>query len=182
MKMNNCRIGKHLPSSGKVKTQQDSKSCCFRNSGHPGDASKDTTSVDVCLHCLISLSGGLDLIILWNPSLLADSKHKTYLITFLNVHSIASVNFVEITHLQCCHIWMSFQAPHCLVPLHGAPLPNLFLFLLLNVVKFKVSFVLLSLTFGSQWANGASLLAMREWVRQRETVGESVCAAARWCV
>lgn len=45
MNVNNCRMHEHLASSGKVKTQQDSKSCCFRNSGLPGDRGKDTAAV-----------------------------------------------------------------------------------------------------------------------------------------
>lgn len=178
MNMNNCRRHEHLASSGEVKTQQDSKSCCVRNSGLPGERGKDTPAVlmPFLRYCSKSLACCLDLseiLPFWQ-----DSTPQAYPISFLNLYSVASAlwensQLVFSTVISGClsrgsplswYLSTLFHYPICLR--------------FLNVVKFKVNIVFLSLTLESKWANGASLLAVREG----ETVGESVCAAVRWCV
>lgn len=43
--MKNCSMHKHLTSSGKVKTQQDSNSSYFHESVHPGEGDRDAAAV-----------------------------------------------------------------------------------------------------------------------------------------
>lgn len=50
------------------------------------------------------------------------------------------------------------------------------------MLKFKVNIVLLNLTLGSQWANGASLLAKRKRERGRNSGGECVCSCSLVCL
>lgn len=186
MNVNNCRIHEHLASSGKVKTQQDSKSCCFRNSGLPGGAGRGKDAAAAWTPVFIKAR--------WIRRLLGSTKSPphtasssvSWMSTALHQRELC-VKLIFNSVISGClfspppphHHWlvsMLFHYQICFRIPPPPPVPPL-----LNVVNFKVNIVLLSLALRSRWANGSSLLAVRKKARERETVGESVCAAARWC-
>lgn len=150
--MNNCRMPERLVSSGKVKTQQDSKSCCFHNSVPGGDGGKDTPAVwtpDLPVVRYRSQAAWIEHLSLKNPSLLAGVYTSGPSTAPYQSDTCKKLMFSSV--VSGCHFWV----PHWLVSLLAVPLPNLFQYFfffpsLLNVVKFKVNIVLLSLTLGSR--------------------------------
>lgn len=180
MNVNNCRIHEHhehLASSGKVKPQQDSKWCCFRNCGLPVGTEARTRQ-----QCgrRPSLKRGESTDCSDPPSLHHTGPPHPFLECPWRCISKSFVRNSSLSYQDVCspppHVLVSMLFHYQICFRIFSPLPPL-----LNVVNFKVNIVLLSLALRSQWANGSSLLAMRKKVRERETVGESVCAAARWC-
>lgn len=131
MNTGNCRIHEHLASSGKVKALQDPKSCCFRNSGHPGDGEKDMPAVEDCLPVIAQYCSQAA----WIKEVFLKSFTSARTVHPRPTSSVSSVSTAlhqialwETSQLIFTTVVCHLRAPHWPMPLLSAPLPDLFFF------------------------------------------------------